>query len=359
MIVLMGGFLLGIAVGTVINLITALINRKAAVRLIPWLCLYIAIHGAVLLARQESVNSFVMAEARKYPHWLSYLIVVGGMAILATIYWHFLLRGVAWLNDKTSEPAQSSPAHTITNNTAPPVKEPATTHKTKTGQHEEQHLGLSFRAFWAEPGNMPERSQVKNIWNGKPWDEHDYADVRLTITSTVDLALQDVDLDISVAKEDPKTGIAGIAQLTNVSGVEFHKPPFVPEPVLRVQGQDGKSHNLPIPGFSFLEEHRIVPDYRVFCPRLAQRDTIRLILATICLGQPGTPPSRLRITGSYVTESSAGRTTAQVNEVVVVSCPVTKLSEPEFFSGLSTHALLQGEPTHSKPANEWGTRSGL
>ena len=226
-IVQMGGFVLGIAVGVVINLVTAFFNRKAAVKLVPWLCLYIAVHGAFLLVHEDGVNTFAMNATRKYPHWLSYLIVVGGIAILAAIYWHVLLRGVAWLDAKTSEHTQSSPAHAATNDVVPPVKEPAPAHKTKT-VHAEQLPALSFRAFWVGVGNMPERSQVTNTWNGKPWDENDYADVRLTITSTADLALQDVDLDISVAKEDPKTGIAGIAQLTNISGVEFHKPPLIP-----------------------------------------------------------------------------------------------------------------------------------
>lgn len=181
-----------------------------------------------------------------------------------------------------------------------------------------QPVALSFKAFWVGIGNLPERSKVTNTWDGKPWDEHDYADVRLTITNGLDLALQNVDLDINVATEEP-TGIAGIGQLTNINGIEFRKPALnIREPTLQLQDKsDGKWYNLPLS--PFFDEHRIVPDYRIFCPRLAQRDIIRLILATIHLEQHGKPPKKLRITGSYVTESGQGRTTGQVNEVVIVA----------------------------------------
>lgn len=215
-------------------------------------------------------------------------------------------------------PPPAPPVSSTTNNAAPPVKEAAPTHKTAPAQHAAEHPALSFQAFWVGIGNLPERSKVTNTWDGKPWDEHDYADVRLTITNGLDLALQNVDLDINVATEEP-TGIAGIGQLTNINGIEFRKPALnIREPTLQLQDKsDGKWYNLPLS--PFFDEHRIVPDYRIFCPRLAQRDIIRLILATIHLEQRGKPPKKLRITGSYVTESGQGRTTGQVNEVVIVA----------------------------------------
>ncbi|MGA2716909.1 MAG: hypothetical protein ABSG41_27800 [Bryobacteraceae bacterium] len=180
-------------------------------------------------------------------------------------------------------------------------------------------VALVLNALYVGIRNMPERAGVPT-WNDKPWDEDDYADVRLTITNALNLPLQNLDLDISVTEGDPKAGIAGIAQLTNVTGVEFRKPPFqVPEPALRLKGDDGKSYNLPILGLSFLEEHRIVSDYRMFCPRLGQKDIIRLILATIHVGDHNRPPERLKITGTYVTESTEGRINGQVSEIIATT----------------------------------------
>jgi hypothetical protein len=178
---------------------------------------------------------------------------------------------------------------------------------------------LILHAVYVGIRNMPERNGVPT-WNDKPWDEGDYADVRLTITNALDLPLQNLDLDINVTDGDPKAGIAGIAQLTNISSVEFRKPPFqVPEPALRLRGDDGKSYNLPWPGIDFLEEHRIVSNYGLFCPRLGHNGIIRLILATIHGGDHNRPPDRLKINGTYVTESAKGRINGRISETIATT----------------------------------------
>jgi len=175
---------------------------------------------------------------------------------------------------------------------------------------------LTFHALYVAVRNMPERARVPT-WNDAPWDEDDYADVRLTITNALDLPLQSLDLDISVTEGDPKTGIAGIAQLTNVSGVEFSKTPFQ-TPTLRVRGDDGKSYNIPTDIGGFLNQHRVVSHYGMFCPRLGRNGIIGLILATIHVGDHNRPPDRIKITGTYLTESNAGRITRQISQVIDV-----------------------------------------
>src|ERR1039458_10752598 len=134
----MSGFVLGVAVGIVINIITALFSRKAAIKLIPWLCLYIALHGVFLLMHQHSINSFAMAEARKYPHWLSYLVVIFGAALLAWGYWYSLLQGVAWLDSKTVEQHKEQPT-----NPAPPTG----TSEHKMGKPKGEKMGAP-RPYW-------------------------------------------------------------------------------------------------------------------------------------------------------------------------------------------------------------------
>jgi hypothetical protein len=94
---------------------------------------------------------------------------------------------------------------------------------------------LVFHAMYVGVGNMPERAGVVTL-NDKPWDKDAHADVRLTITNDLDLALQDLDINIDVAEGDPKVVIAGIAQLTKVSGLEFQKPTFK-SPAVRLKGQ--------------------------------------------------------------------------------------------------------------------------
>jgi hypothetical protein len=227
-----------------------------------------------------------------------------------------------WVKPHAKDAAQNPsppPVPAAPSNTSPPVKDhPAPAHKTTPAQHAAQYPPLALQAYRVGLGNMPERSRVTNTWNGQPWDESDFADVRLKITNNIGLALQDIDLDITFTEDDPEAGIAGIGQLTDISGIEFRKTPLnMPEPAFKLRGTDGKSYNLPLN--PFMEEHRVVRDYRMFCPRLAQRDIIRLIIAAICLNHPKKPPSRLKITGTYVTESSAGRMTVQVNEVVMVT----------------------------------------
>jgi hypothetical protein len=150
---------------------------------------------------------------------------------------------------------------------------------------------LAFHAVYFGIRNLPERSLVTNTWDEKPWDEDDYADVRLTITNTIDSPLQNLDLVISVVEGDPKAGIAGIAQLTDISGVEFRKPSLqIPDVAFRLRGEDGKPINFPFPAGAF--EHTVVSQYRMFCPRLEQGDVIRLILATIYIGAHNRPPDR-------------------------------------------------------------------
>jgi hypothetical protein len=105
----MATFLLGVAVGVVINLVTALFSRKHALQLIPWLCLYIVGHGAVLFLNSEPIRIMAMATARKYPPWETYPILVIAASILVCIYWWGINLGVRRLDTLT---APASPAST-------------------------------------------------------------------------------------------------------------------------------------------------------------------------------------------------------------------------------------------------------
>jgi len=63
----MDAFILGVVVGVLINLVTALFSRRHGLQLIPWLCLYIAIHGTYVMLTSTSVTAQAMKVANKYP----------------------------------------------------------------------------------------------------------------------------------------------------------------------------------------------------------------------------------------------------------------------------------------------------
>ena len=169
-----------------------------------------------------------------------------------------------------------------------------------------------FHALTTGIGNLPDRKRVSVTWDGKPWDEAHYADVRLSIENTSDFPLQNLDLNISAADGKDHARIAGIGQLTDVKGVDFH-PPRTPDLSVGLRGTDGKVYHFP-----FTDMLGWIPaiKFRVFCPRLLPRQTLRLIIAVI--GGPTRPPKQLQLTGTYETAPSEGSTRGQINETVGV-----------------------------------------
>lgn len=104
----MGGFLLGVVVGIVINLITLLFSREKALKLIPWFLLYIAMHGTAVLLDTDSVRGAAMAIAKKDGQWWSYLLVMLIAAGLAGVYWTLVNAGVTKLARATEPPPVAS-----------------------------------------------------------------------------------------------------------------------------------------------------------------------------------------------------------------------------------------------------------
>ena len=78
---MMGDFILGIVVAAVINLLTALFSRRKALTLLPWLLLYITLHGAYVFL-SGSGRDFLM----KHNQWWAYPVV----AVIALLFWKFV-----------------------------------------------------------------------------------------------------------------------------------------------------------------------------------------------------------------------------------------------------------------------------
>ena len=97
-------------------------------------------------------------------------------------------------------------------------------------QWREEHLlasAISFRAMAVGIGNMPERKKLTETWDGKPWDEDHYEDVRLSIDNNLALPLEQLDLSVSVTEGDKDMRIAAIGELNGVNGVQFRVPQAV------------------------------------------------------------------------------------------------------------------------------------
>src|SRR5882724_1788161 len=111
----MPDFILGIVVGVLINLATALFSRHKALALMPWLFFYIILHGAYVLFTSDAMRGFVM----KNNHWWTYMVV----AILAVGFWKFITVSVKRIDRATStlEHADTDRKHPTANDIADEV----------------------------------------------------------------------------------------------------------------------------------------------------------------------------------------------------------------------------------------------
>jgi len=175
---------------------------------------------------------------------------------------------------------------------------------------------VGFQALDTEIGNLPERQKVSLTWNGKRWDEQQYSDVRLTINNNLDYQIQNSDLAISAMDGEEHLGIAGIGQLSDVSGVEFH-PPLTQWPQLRLRGKDGKDYVFDA---TDMLGNKWLParEFRIFCPRLLPNEPLRLIIATVRDNGNKKPATSLHIKGTYETAQSEGSMRRKLDQTIVI-----------------------------------------
>ena len=102
----MSGFIFGVVVGVVINLITALFSRAKALKFLPWLLFYVLAHGTAVALSSDTIWRVTMSLARRYAShaWISYLVVMAVSAVLGGVYWKIARVAIYRLEDHTSEP---------------------------------------------------------------------------------------------------------------------------------------------------------------------------------------------------------------------------------------------------------------
>lgn len=148
---------------------------------------------------------------------------------------------------------------------------------------------------------MPKLGTTPNTWNGEPWNEDTYTDLRIAIEDKSTTMLQALNLDISVAETSQPFRIAAIDQLTDTANIEFPKPDM--DIVAPLPGADGQLHNFP---FSFSNAKRWgsipVKHIAVYIPHVFYHQKVRLILAAVHDIRGDTSlPDKIRITGRYET----------------------------------------------------------
>jgi hypothetical protein len=148
----MSGFILGIAVGIVINLVTALFSRDKALKLLPWLLLYIMMHGSAVLLNADFMKGIVMEEVKQFkPYgWLSYAIVILLSGCIGGIYWKASNLFVTRLAQHTDKPLPKidDTAQVVrqdkTDKSAAPHPERLTLHKLFLEDFNGPSLGFGF-----------------------------------------------------------------------------------------------------------------------------------------------------------------------------------------------------------------------
>ena len=122
----MAGFLLGVVVGVLINLVTALFSRKHALQLIPWMTLYIFIHGMLVLLQTDTAWGISLSISRRFTSNFSYVFVILLFAIAGGVFWHFVRKATNNLANATqpgSHEVPSVPSRPLATETAPDASE--------------------------------------------------------------------------------------------------------------------------------------------------------------------------------------------------------------------------------------------
>src|ERR1700686_753137 len=163
-------------------------------------------------------------------------------------------------------------------------------------------LNLKFDSFTTAVGNLPDRART-STWNGDPWDEKEYTDVRLRIDN-VGAKIRDLDLALKLVGDDDSDKsfyvIPAIGQTTDLHGVEFI-PPQPQEMTIALKGADNKTYTLPFStafgkGWSTLPPRSI----RVIVPQLLDGQHLILIIGTSHISTPTEAkiPSHIEVSGT-------------------------------------------------------------
>ncbi len=173
---------------------------------------------------------------------------------------------------------------------------------------------LAFEAIGSVIDFPGQRERAKTF-NNKPWDDSEYLSLRMIIKNTSQFPIQNLNLEIiSVEEHGLQYRFAAIGQLTDISGVEFHKPD-PPQWRVKLKAKDGTSQTFDSNDMGILAWPFW---YRVTAPRLESQDQIRLIVATASSLRKKVPLAHLRIKGDYEKSPSEGSGRVPIEQTIDV-----------------------------------------
>jgi hypothetical protein len=141
-------------------------------------------------------------------------------------------------------------------------------------------LDLKFDSITTTLGDPKDR-EFALTWDKKPWNEHDYSDVRLRISAPATKILN-LDLHLRLIGEHDAEGsfygISAIGQITDIPGIQFI-PPQLPELDIPMRGSDHEDYIAPInfgKGLTGLPTTSI----RIVIPQLLDGQHLTLVIGT-------------------------------------------------------------------------------
>jgi hypothetical protein len=143
---------------------------------------------------------------------------------------------------------------------------------------------------------------------GFEWENHEDKDLRLYIENSEDETIQNLELTITLSG----TWIRGMGQMSDVQGVEFHRP-NVKLPPLRVRAGDGSSLSVSELVLEIFPKLGTRNGWRIFCPRLLGRATLQIVIAAPNDKNATGAPYMVKSNGSYELTPSKGSRVVKVD----------------------------------------------
>lgn len=109
----MAGFVFGVVVAAAVNIVTALFSRETGLVILPWLMLYVLVHGTAVAILRESFQARLRLAVRrlvatKWTRMLSYVFVMCCSALLGGVYWWLVNAAARVVEDRTAQPKQTT-----------------------------------------------------------------------------------------------------------------------------------------------------------------------------------------------------------------------------------------------------------
>ena len=185
-------------------------------------------------------------------------------------------------------------------------------------EYKREHPPKSALAIAARAQNIlyPKNTKIGGI----EWKD-EYGEVHVPIENGDESWIRDIDIYVEV----DQGFIFQIGHDDDINNVEFHAPDDLPDDKgMRLSGADGSSALITFRdlfrahGTNVTKEVLFAKGWNVFCPHLARKGKLQLILATSTQKVIGPEPNHITITGSYRRNLDGENQVVEVHQTVAV-----------------------------------------